>query len=134
MGLSGLYTAAHPLQYCHQQAILSSAYADDTLSLTYCEAATIKDILHKSQSLLEEASKWYESYLLKLLIDKTQFCISSNRNIKEYYYINFQNTKVESQLSVNVLGVTLDTNLSFQRHATEMATKAIKLRVVTASH
>ena len=104
---------------------LSFAYADDTL--LYCEAATINDILHKSQSLLEKASEWYESHLLKLNIDKTQFCIFSNRNIKEYYHINFHNTKVESQLSINVLGVTLDTNLSFQTHATETATKANKI-------
>ena len=41
--------------------------------------------------------------------------------------MNLHNTKVESQLSINVLGVTtLDTNLSFQGHATETPTKAIK--------
>ena len=72
----------------------SFAYADDTL--LYCEAATINDILQKSQSLLEKASKWYKSHLLKLNINKTQFCIFSNQNIKEYYHINFHSTKVES--------------------------------------
>ena len=45
------------------------ACADDTL--LYCEVATINDILHKSESLLEEASKWYEGHLLKLNINKT---------------------------------------------------------------
>ena len=76
---------------------------------------------------MEEASKWYESHLLKLNIDKTQFCIFSNPVIKQYYHITFHNTKVESQLSINVLGVTLDTNLSFQTHATETATKANRI-------
>ena len=53
--------------------------------------------------------------------------VFSDWNIKEYYHINFHNTNVESQFSINVLGVTLDTNLSFQTHATGTATKANKI-------
>ena len=72
------------------------AYADDIL--VYCEASTNNNILQKSQTLREEASKWYESCLLKLIIDKTQFCNLSNQNIKGYYHIIFHNTKIESTL------------------------------------
>ena len=49
-------------------------------------------------SLLAEASKWYESCLLKLIIDETQFCNFSNQNIKDYYHVIFHNTEIESIL------------------------------------
>ena len=38
--------------------------------------------------------------------------VLSNKNIKDYYHLYFQNTKIVSQLSTNFYGVALDTHLS----------------------
>ena len=93
----------------------------------HLEATNVPDILEKSHTLLKDASQWYNSHLLKLNVQKTQFCVFSNRNLSDYYHLNFQNTKIESQLSINVLGVALDTDLSIHTHATDVGTKANKL-------
>ena len=103
----------------------SFAYADDTL--IYCTATSIDEVLAESNTLLKKSSDWYHSHLLRLNIEKTQLCIFSNRNIKNSYHINFQNSKIETKLSIKVLGVTLDTDLSFHIHANETATKANKV-------
>ena len=102
----------------------SFAYADDTL--LYCTANSINEVLDLSQGLLIDAAQWYNRNLLTLNINKTQFCIFSNRKIKEYYHITHGNTNIESTLSTNVLGVHLDTDLSFNTHAIETAKKANK--------
>ena len=64
---------------------------------------------------------------LKFNVQKMQFCVFSNRILKDYCRLNFQNTKIESQLSIHALGVALDTDLSFHTHATDVATRANKL-------
>ena len=91
----------------------SFAYADDTLLI--CVATSIPEVLENTQTLLKEASTWYKNNLLTLNIAKTQFCIFSNRNLKNFYHIDHQSTKIESQFAINVLGVILDTDLSFKQ-------------------
>ena len=100
----------------------SFAYADDTF--LFCEATSVPEVLEKSHTLLKDASQWYNSHLLKLNLQKTQFCVFSDGTLKDYYHLNLQHTKIESQLSINVLGVALDTDLSFITHATDVATRA----------
>ena len=55
------------------------------------------------------------------------FIFASEYALASSFHLNFQNTKIESQLSINVLGVALDTDLSFHTHATDVATRANKL-------
>ena len=71
----------------------SFAYADDTL--LYCTANSIIKVIDLSQRLLIDAAQWYNRNLLTLNINKTQFCIFSNRKIKEYYHITHGNTNIE---------------------------------------
>ena len=70
----------------------SFAYAEDTL--LFCEATSVPEDLEISHTLLKDASQWYNSHLLRLGIQKTQSCIFSNRSLKYYYNLNFQNTKM----------------------------------------
>ena len=59
-----------------------------------------------------------------LNIAKTQFCIFSNRNPENVHNIDNQGTKIESELSIYVFGVTFDTDLPFQTHAIDVATRS----------
>ena len=61
--------------------------------------------------------------LLKLNVQKTQFCIFSNRKLLEFPKHKYC---IITAVNQSILGVALDSDLSFHTHATDVATRANK--------
>ena len=61
--------------------------------LLFCEATSVLEDLEKSYNLLEDTSQWYNNHLEKLNFQKTQFCMFSNMNLKDFNHLNFFKTQ-----------------------------------------
>ena len=93
--------------------------------LLFSEATSAREDLTKSHALLKDTSQWYNNHLPKLNIQKTQFSIILLQESKRLLTLDiFQKTNIESQLSINVLGIAPHTDLSFHTHAFDFATRA----------
>lgn len=103
----------------------SFAYADDTLIFT--KGSSLERSLVASEDLLRQVSSWYKNNLLQLNLSKTQFCIFSNRKIDNNYSITVSDTKIQSVGTLSVLGVQLDSELSFAPHIDSVCRKASSL-------
>ena len=103
----------------------SYAYADDTI--VFCESNSISHTLDLSKSLLQNVSNWYRQNGLLLNLDKTQFCIFSNRKILGTHNLSIGSIKIQSQPNLKILGVILDSNLTFTSQIENITKKSNKL-------
>ena len=77
---------------------------------------------------LNNTHLWFKANKLKLNIEKTQFIIFSSRNkykpaSANSKVISFNDRVIKSSAAVNYLGVTLDPELNFNEHASQLCNK-----------
>ena len=96
-------------------------FADD--SSFYIIGRDINDLIIKANSELDKFYEWTISNRLSIHFDKTKFILFTNRKTKNILplFINFD---IISQCDYHkVLGLTLDSNLSFKYHINEVCNK-----------
>ena len=99
-----------------------SNYADDTTAS--CAGDNVDEVIEKLQNVASIMLTWFQSNYLQANPDKFQF-ILYNSDDKYMLTIN-KNVKLESLDYVKLLGVTVDTKLTFTRHVDELCSKAGK--------
>jgi hypothetical protein len=108
----------------------SYAYADDTL--IYAGGSTIDQSVARCENLLHQVQNWYQKNCLQLNFSKIQFCTFSNRSVSDAHSITINSTEIRPSNTLTLLGVTLDSSLSFNPHVTNLVSKASKLIYLTS--
>jgi hypothetical protein len=103
----------------------SFAYADDTLIFT--EGSTPEQSVENCNYLMARVAEWYRNNLLRLNYSKTQYCIFSNRKVNNTYSINIDQSKIDSKDTLTLLGVTLDSGLTFGAQIDKLTSKVNSL-------
>ena len=106
------------------------AYADDTL--IYTIGQTVQQSVHSCSQLLHSVNKWYGENLLQLNFSKTQYCIFTNREVPEKQTMVIDNAPIHSTNTLSLLGVTLDSGLTFKQHVDNLSSKANSLIHLTS--
>ena len=101
-------------------------YADDTL--LYSVHNDLDSAIELLKRDLNSTHLWFKANKLKLNIEKTQFIIFSSRNkykaaSANSKVISFNDRVIKSSDAVNYLGVTLDPELNFNEHASQLCNK-----------
>ena len=95
-------------------------FADDTTS--YVCDSNLKWVLEKLEHNSELAITWFEMNYMKLNTDQCQLLISGNKN--EYICAKLDEDIVWESNDVELLGVTIDNNLRFDKHVSNICLKA----------
>ena len=103
----------------------SFAYADDTL--IFSKGRSAEEAITNCESLFQQVTVWYQKNLLQLNISKTQLCIFTNRNLTKDYSISYGGTKIHNRSTMSVLGILLDSGLTFTPHIEAICHKANSL-------
>ena len=97
-------------------------YADDnTLSVVGNDLSVIKS---KLESDCKDSIEWFNSNLMKANADKFQLLILGDN--PENFHLTIMNTKIMPSPSITVLGVEIDSKLSFEGHINGICSKASK--------
>lgn len=97
-----------------------SMYADD--HQFYEAHKDVNVIRTKLQDCASKATRWYDSNYLKGNFKKCGTMIIGKR--KQEIGINVKDTQVETFHNISLLGVNLDSKLSFTKHISEVCTKS----------
>ena len=100
-------------------------YADDTL--IFSKSSTAQHSLECCSQLLNEVRTWYANNFLQLNLKKTEYCIFSNRKVSKNYAIKVDDTNIQSQANLSLLGVILDSGLTLNQHVNKLCSKANSL-------
>ena len=95
-------------------------FADDTTP--YVCDSNLKSVLEKLEHNSELAIAWFEMNYMKLNTDKCHLLISGNKN--EYMWAKLDEDIVWESNDVELLGVTIDNNLRFDKHLSNICLKA----------
>ena len=95
-------------------------FADDTTP--YVCDSNLKSVLEKLEHNSELAIAWFEMNYMKLNTDKCHLLISGNKN--EYMWAKLDEDIVWESNDVELLGVTIDNNLRFDKHVSNICLKA----------
>lgn len=95
-----------------------ASYADD--NTPYTTAETIDSVLASLDKASKALFQWFSNNEMKANPNKSRLLLGS----KETTVMTVDNTLVESSQSERLLGINLDTNLSFILHLEEMCKKA----------
>ena len=104
--------------FCFLEDYEVANYADDTTpsSSQRNHQFVIKE-LEKSSAIL---FKWLGNNLMKVNTDKSQLLLSGNTKLAS----NIDNNTIESEMKQELLGITIDSNLSFEEHVNDIFKKA----------
>ena len=91
-----------------------TSYADDTTPYSY--AQDLSSVIYELQRIAKKIFDWCRNSHMKANPGKCHVTLSSNTQ-KE---IRFVNTSVASSLSEKLLGLTLDLELKFKEHISEI--------------
>jgi hypothetical protein len=108
----------------------SYAYADDTI--IYAEGRTIEQSAKNGEQLMQQVQGWYQNNMLQLNFSKVKYCIFSNRQSASTPTINLENTCISPDKTLSLLGVTLDSHLTFDHHISAMCAKTSRLVYLTS--
>ena len=93
-------------------------YADDTPSYSaQRNHQFVIEELEKSSAIL---FKWLGNNFMKVNTDKSHLLLSGNTKLAS----NIDNNTIESEMKQELLGITIDSNLSFEEHASNICKKA----------
>ena len=95
-------------------------FEDDTTP--YVCDSNLKSVLEKLEHNSELAVAWFEMNYMKLNTDKCYPMISGNKN--EYMWAKMDEDIVWESNDVTLLGVTIDKNLRFDKHVSNICLKA----------
>ena len=93
-------------------------YADD--NSIYAVENDVKDLLKVLETETTEVLKWFEINEMKPNADKCHLIICN----KSECSVSLENNIIESEKTVELLGITLDNNLKFSNHVTKLCTRA----------
>ena len=92
-------------------------YADDTQFLDADSPANIPELKRRVEMTLAEAGKWFMKSRLKVNPTKTELLlIHSHRLQNPSFSVAFENSVLKPANSVQILGVTVDSGLTWQPH------------------
>lgn len=97
------------------------AYADDTI--IYEISSSQLDSSEKATTILHQLTNWYTAVGLKLNLKKTKYCVFSNRKIDHRKHLKIPNTVIPLDSTLDLLGIKLDSKLSFSDHCTNLSNK-----------
>ena len=94
-------------------------FADDTTP--YVCDSNLKSVLEKLEHNSELVIAWFEMNYMKLNTDKCNLFISGNKN--EYMWAKLDGGIVWESNDAELLGVTIDNNLRFDKHVSNICLK-----------
>ena len=97
------------------------AYADDTILFALGE--TQIESLGKITKTLEQATKWYKSAGLNLNVNKTKYCVFSNRSVDKTLQLKYLDSTLSPDNTLKLLGVILDSKLTMSDHCQSIVNK-----------
>ena len=97
------------------------AFADDTFIPRISDNAN--EVVPKLERSLETIIKWMKQSGLKINEDKTEVCCFYKHNMVPLT-IRVGNNLIETKDSINVLGVTFDTKLTWSKHVRTTVSKS----------
>ena len=93
-------------------------YADD--STPYSAKRNHKLVIEELETSSSILFKWLQTSYMKVNTDKSHLLLSGNVSLTS----NIDNKLIESENEQVLLGVTIDSNLSFQKHINNLCKKA----------
>ena len=90
--------------------LCSTSYADDTTA--YFCAHDISSVIFELQRTAKKISDWCKNNHMNVNPGKCHAMLSSNTQLE----IRFENTSIALSLSEKLLGITLDSELKFEKH------------------
>ena len=110
-----------------QSLPVASAYADDcTLSHSYTRTETV-NVINIVNSQLDDIMTWGRKWQVKFAAEKTQAMIISRSHLDSRMLegqLKFGEDVLAIKDSINILGVEVDSQLSFNRHLESVARRA----------
>ena len=97
---------------CHNVGMVS--YADDTTLMV--SSPSTSDLHNRITSALKAVCRWTNANELKLNLSKTKFTIFTNKAFKNFEPIYVNDQLVQHCNEYKILGLTLDSSLSFRSH------------------
>ena len=117
-----------PLHIANKQNV--TMYADD--HELYSARQTVKEVEDTLNKEGEIISKWYESNLLKGNYEKYQIMSTVPKDKTKDLEITMSNVKIKFGSDLRLLGLTIDQNLDFSKHVSEVCKRAgRKVGVIT---
>ena len=113
-----LYTA-ELLHVIEARGLLGHAYADDTQLYGSCPPAKAAALRANVLGCIEDVTAWTASNRLKLNPDKTEFMWCATNRMQHHIQRTpfvIGTASIEPQMKVQLLGVTLDSDLSMKSH------------------
>ena len=95
-------------------------FADDTTP--YVCGKNLESVLQKLEVNCEKALEWFRYNFMKLNPDKCHLLVSGFKH--ERVFIKLENELIWEDLAVKLLGVTIDRELKFDKHVTNICEKA----------
>ena len=92
------------------------------LTTPYVCDSNLESVLERLEHNSELAIAWFEMNYMKLNTDKCHLLISGNKN--EYMWAKLDEDIVWESNDVELLGVTIDNNLRFDKHLSSICLKA----------
>ena len=107
--------------YIVEKCLLYNYADDNTLAYIHKKIEILHQVLVKeSLSLIQ----WFENNLMKANPDKFQAICVGKRTFDAITSFQLGNTKITCEDKVSLLGVTLDVQLNFEDHISQICTKA----------
>jgi len=95
-------------------------FADDTTP--YVCDKSLKNVLEKLEQNSEIAISWFKTNYMKLNTDKCHLLISGHKY--ETVWAKVGNDKIWESAKVNLLGITIDSELKFDDHVSNICLQA----------
>ena len=105
----------------------AQAYADDCTLAFSCDRHNWQGTIHHINEALENIAAWSNQWQVTLAPDKTQAMVISRRqdiNTIPAPNIQLEGRRLYLQDSINILGVEIDSSLTFTNHAKKVAKNA----------
>ena len=110
--LNGLFYILKDANICN--------FADDTTP--YVSDLCLKNVMEKLEDHSEIAITWFECNNMKLNTDKCRLLVSGHRY--EEMWVKVGKDRIWESKEVNLLGVTIDNELKFDKHVSNVCLKA----------
>ena len=124
--LFNIYVSNLP-RFIQDQGFKSSLYADDTNARSqFALQFQLSNICVKVPNLIEQVGKWMTSYFLKINQTKTEiilFCPPSMQSVPTIQGIFINDGCIRFSTSVTLLGVILDSSLTFDSHVSKLVSE-----------
>ena len=96
-------------------------YADDN-TLSYADH-DLKNVISKLESGSQKMLDWFANNLMQANPDKFQALAIGKKTFKEQICFDLNGSKIKCEEHVKLLGVTIDYELNFDKHISEICKK-----------